>query len=151
MDDRLNLVLVEKGWPIRLYGQRSEERFERAAGVVERSAAFKGMLDEMFRYISGLTGSYFVGNTFKTAYESLYWEEREIAQQYLMPGCRWSEGLTLKKLSQEKKDAQDVISGVARFWELTPEQSRVFFSRLKEERRKTGGRRHRDRGPAVAG
>jgi putative peptide zinc metalloprotease protein len=138
MDDRLNLVLVEKGWPIRLYGQRSEERFERAAGVVERSAAFKGMLDEMFRYISGLTGSYFVGNTFKTAYESLYWEEREIAQQYLMPGCRWSEGLTLKKLSQEKKDAQDVISGVARFWELTPEQSRVFFSRLKEERRKTG-------------
>jgi putative peptide zinc metalloprotease protein len=138
MDDRLNLVLVEKGWPIRLYGQRSEERFERAAGVVERSAAFKGLLDEMFRYISSLTGSYFARNTFKTAYESLYWEEREIAQQYLMPGCRWSEGLTLKKLSQERKDAQDVISGVARFWELAPEQSRIFFSRLKEDRRKAG-------------
>ena len=138
MDDRLNLVLIEKGWPIRLYGDKSEERFERDRGILERSPAFKGLLDEMYYYISRITGSYFAKNTFKTAYESLYWEEREIAQQYLMSGCRWSEGLTLKKLSREKQDAQDVISGVARFWELSPEEARVFFSRLKEDRRRAG-------------
>jgi len=138
MDDRLNLVLIEKGWPIRLYGDKSEERFERDRGILERSPAFKGLLDEMYFYISRITGSYFAKNTFKTAYESLYWEEREIAQQYLMSGCRWSEGLTLAKLTQEKKDAQDVIFGVARFWELSPEEAKVFFSRLKEDRRKAG-------------
>jgi putative peptide zinc metalloprotease protein len=138
MDDRLNLVLIERGWPIRLYGDKSEERFERDRGILERSPAFKGLLDEMFFYISRITGSYFAKNTFKTAYESLYWEEREIAQQYLMSGCRWSQGLTLAKLSQEKKDAQDVISGVANFWELSPEEAKVFFSRLKEDRCKAG-------------
>jgi len=138
MDDRLNLVLIERSWPIRLYGDKSEERFERQQGILERSPAFRGLLDEMYFYISRITGSYFAKNTFKTAYESLYWEEREIAQQYLMSGCRWSQGLTLAKLSQEKKDAQDVISGVARFWELSPEEAKVFFSRLKEDRRKAG-------------
>ncbi|MBI4725969.1 cyclic nucleotide-binding domain-containing protein [candidate division TA06 bacterium] len=138
MDDRLNLALIEKGWPIRLYGDKSEERFQRELGILERSPAFKGLLDEMYFYISRITGAYFARNTFKTAYESLYWEEREIAQQYLMSGCQWSQGLTLKKLSQEKKDAQDVISGVARFWELSAEEAKVFFSRLKEDRRKAG-------------
>ncbi|MDI6739432.1 MAG: DUF3267 domain-containing protein, partial [Candidatus Edwardsbacteria bacterium] len=98
MDDRLNLIMIDKGWPVRLYGSRSEERFERTAGIVERAKALAGMLDQMHVYLRAEGGEYFARNAFKTAYESLYWEEREIAQQYLMPaaaGAGWSKGLAL--------------------------------------------------------
>jgi cAMP-dependent protein kinase regulator len=139
MDDRINLVMIEKGWPIRLYGGGgSEERFERSAGIVERSQAFKGMLDELHGYITREAGAYFTRNAFKASYESLYWEEREIAQEYLMPGSAWAGGLALADLGKERGDAQSVVSSVARFWELSDEEATAFAARLKEERKHAG-------------
>ncbi len=138
MDDRINLAMIEKGWPIRLYGNGSEERFERTAGIVERGQAFRGMLDELHRYIRREAGAYFAGNTFRASYESLYWEEREIAQEHLMSGSAWAKGLVLADLKRERADAQDVVSSVARFWELSGEETAAFAARLKEERRHPG-------------
>lgn len=139
MDDRINLVMIEKGWPIRLYGGGgSEERFERSAGIVERSQAFRGMLDELHRYICREAGIYFARNAFKASYESLYWEEREIAQEYLVPGSVWAEGLAVADLRKERSDAQNVVSSVARFWELDEQEAVAFAARLKEERKHAG-------------
>ncbi len=138
MDDRLNLMMIEKKWPLRLYGNGSEERFERSAGIVERSQAFRGMLDEVMNYLSHEVGDYFARNTIKTAYESLYWEEREIAQQYLMKDSLWAKDMTVANLKQEKRDAQNVIAGVAKFWELSEEETALFYSHLKEERVRSG-------------
>jgi putative peptide zinc metalloprotease protein len=138
MDDRLNLVMVERKWPIRLYGNGSEERFERSVGIVERSQAFQGLLNELFHYLSKEVGEYFARNTIKTAYESLYWEEREIAQQYLMKGSLWAVDMTVANLKQEKLDAKNVTAAVAKFWELTEEEAALFFSHLKEERARSG-------------
>jgi len=138
MDDRLNLILIAREWPIRLYGDRSEERFERSAGIVERAAAFRGLLDAMHAYLGAEGGHYFAGNAFRAAYESLYWEEREIAQQYLMPGASWAPGLALSRLGRERRAAQDVIEGVAKFWELAEPEKQALSSRLKEERRRAG-------------
>jgi len=138
MDDRLNLIMIEKNWPIRLYGGGSEERFERSKGIVERSLAFKGMLDELLNYLSHEVGMYFAQNTVKTAYESLYWEEREIAQQYLMRDSQWAKDMAVANLRQEKIDAQNVITGVAKFWELNEEETTLFYSHLKEERIRPG-------------
>ncbi|HTY09229.1 MAG TPA: M50 family metallopeptidase, partial [Candidatus Edwardsbacteria bacterium] len=56
MDDRLNLIMIERGWPIRLYGTSSEERFERTVGIVERAGAFRGMLDAMHAYLAAEAG-----------------------------------------------------------------------------------------------
>lgn len=134
MDDRLNLIMIDKQWPIRLYGGGSEERFERNVGIVERSTAFKGMLDELLAYLSHEVGLYFAQNTIRTAYESLYWEEREIAQQYLMKDSVWAKGMEVTNLKQEKIDAKNVISGVAKFWELDENETALFYSHLKEER-----------------
>lgn len=138
MDDRLNLVLIERGWPIRLYGDRSEERFERSAGIVDRARAFSGMLDAMRDYLGAEGGEYFAGNALRTAYESLYWEEREIAQQNLMPGARWPAGLALARAGRELREARDAVEGVARFWELSDGERQALSSRLKEERRAAG-------------
>jgi putative peptide zinc metalloprotease protein len=138
MDDRLNLVLIEKGWPIRLYGNGSEERFERSTGIVERSQAFRGMLDELHGYIGREAGAYFARKAFRASYESLYWEEREIAQQYLMPGSVWSQGLAMADLQKERSDAQNVVSSVARFWDLSEEEAAVLSARLKEEKKHAG-------------
>lgn len=138
MDDRLNLIMIEKGWPIRLYGGGSEERFERPAGIVERGQAFRGMLDEIHGYAVREAGAYFARNTFRASYESLYWEEREIAQEYLMPGSDWARGLLIADLKREKSDAQNVVASVARFWELTDEEAATFSARLKEERKHAG-------------
>ncbi|MCU0606109.1 MAG: cyclic nucleotide-binding domain-containing protein [Candidatus Edwardsbacteria bacterium] len=138
MDDRLNLILIERGWPIRLYGDRSEERFERGAGIVDRARAFAGMLDAMRDYLGAEGGEYFAGNALKTAYESLYWEEREIAQQNLMPGARWPAGLALARAGRERREARDAVDGVARFWELSDAERQALSSRLKEERRAAG-------------
>jgi CRP-like cAMP-binding protein len=138
MDDRLNLVMVQRRWPVRLYGDGSEERFERSVGIVERSQAYRGLLDEILNYLSREVGVYFARNTLRTAYESLYWEEREVAQQYLMKGAAWSEGLARAKFGQERRDAQNVIAGVARFWELGEQETARFYSRLKEERVRAG-------------
>lgn len=138
MDDRINLAMIERGWPIRLYGSGSEERFERTAGIVERSQAFRGMLDELHRYLRREAGAYFARNAFRASYESLYWEEREIAQEYLMAGSAWAEGLVLADLKRERIDARDVVSSVAGFWELRVEEAAAFAARLKEERRHAG-------------
>jgi len=138
MDDRLNLIMIERNWPIRLYGNGSEERFERSAGIVDRSRAFRGMLDEVLNYLSHEVGDYFARNTIKTAYQSLYWEEREIAQQYIMKDSQWAKDLAVANLKQEKRDAQNVIAGVARFWELSEEETTLFYSHLKEERVRSG-------------
>lgn len=138
MDDRLNLSLIANGWPIRLYGRESEERFERSLGIVERSRAFRGMLDELFNYIAAEAGAYFARQAFRVSYESLYWEEREIAQLYLMRDSRWAEGLVVADIQRERSDAQDVMAAVARFWEMGPEESAAFASRLKEERKHAG-------------
>ncbi len=138
MDDRLNLIMIEKKWPIRLYGNESEERFERNTGIVERSRAFSGMLDEILNYLFHEVGVYFAHNTIKTAYQSLYWEEREIAQQYLMKDSLWAKDMAVANLKQEKRDAQNVIAGVAKFWELGEEETALFYSHLKEERVRSG-------------
>ncbi len=138
MDDRINLRMIEKGWPIRLYGNGSEERFERSAGIVERSQAYRGMLDEIHEYVVREAGSFFASNTFKASYESLYWEEREIAQEYLMSGSEWAEGLVVSDLKRERCDAQNVVASVARFWEMSEQETVAFAARLKEEHKHAG-------------
>ena len=138
MDDRLNLVMVQKRWPIRLYGDGSEERFERSVGIVERSQAYQGLLDEILNYLIREVGDYFARHAIRTAYESLYWEEREVAQQYLMKGAGWAEGLSRERFGKERRDAQNVISGVAGFWELDEQETAMFYSRLREEKARSG-------------
>jgi len=87
----------------------------------------------MLDFIPGVAGKTFIEESMQRACDRLYWEEREVADEYLISPLERGKKLT-EEFRMAKADRLNVLQGMAIFSGLSQEEILLISSRLQTEK-----------------
>ena len=139
-------------WPIELApGERSLVRVTdgtpESMGLIERGEVYAAVLNLLLDLNTGVLGTRLVRRTLQGAYDTLPWEEREIAGQYLFAHVDQARTLS-REFEAMHRDYTALVSRVPVFATMSHEEIALLVARLRLERHPAGRRiiRQGDRG-----
>ncbi|MEW6685681.1 MAG: cyclic nucleotide-binding domain-containing protein [Candidatus Edwardsbacteria bacterium] len=137
LEERINLYSLATNWCLWVHSGKLEERFEKDASILHLAEIYQKFFNQSLLSLQQLGGAYFVRKSLISAYEDLYWLEREIAWDYLFKETVWGKDLETR-MTFVKRAPTDFIASVSLFAGMTVEEKQMIQARLKEERHKKG-------------
>jgi putative peptide zinc metalloprotease protein len=89
-------------------------------------------LAELLDEVEHLAGTSFAQRSLSRAYDALGWEQREAAEDYLLPRVRWAAGLA-ERFDISQDDVLALLRRAPLFVAFTPDELRAVAGRLRPE------------------
>jgi len=146
VQDKLNTLCQEAGWRLKavsLNVKRGtlnveiEDNVPEEFNIISLGEVYRGFLSQMRDLVSNMAGKTFVEKAMERSCDRLYWEEREVADEYLISPLKLSKKLT-EEFRMAKRNLQSMLQGVAIFSDLSQEENLLISSRLQTEKFRGG-------------
>ena len=137
VQNKLNKRARVAGWDLRAAHKKVEDNVPDEFNIISLGEVYRGFLSQMLDLISRAIGKDFVEKAMQSGWDGLYWEEREVADEYLFsPLARG------KKLSEEFQKTQKnlliMLQKMAIFSGLSEREIFLMSSRLQIEKFRKG-------------
>ena len=137
IQDKLNMQAHKAGWNLKAVYGNIEDNVPGGYSIISLGEVYRGFLSQMFDIVSNAAGKTFVEETVQRGWDQLYWEEREVADEYLFSPLERGEKLT-EEFRAAKKDLASTLQGMAIFPGLSKTEISLISSRLKIEKYRKG-------------
>lgn len=132
-----NGALRSAGLRLRLDKSGFAHQTSSGADIVELAEAGRLALAEMERHAIAAAGEEFFRKIMSSAYDSLFWNEREPIYERVLRGFRWaSEVARMGRI--EAADIDALIAGAVLFEGLSAEERKILASRMRPVRFRVG-------------
>jgi putative peptide zinc metalloprotease protein len=137
LQNKLNARAREAGWNLRSRNLEIRDNLSEDFNIISLSEIYRGFLSQMLDFTSDLAGNSFVEKSMQRAWDLLYWEEREIADEYLLSPLDRVKNLT-EEFRTAKRNLLQILHGIALFSEISHEEVLHISSRLHTEKFRGG-------------
>lgn len=137
VQDRLNTRAREAGWKLKAVDGKVEDEVPQEFNIISLGEIYRGFLSQALDFVSGVTGSTFVEKVMERGIDRLYWEEREIAYEYLISPLKHGRKLT-EEFRITKEHLLNTLNEIAIFSGLSQQELLLISSRLQMEKFRRG-------------
>jgi CRP-like cAMP-binding protein len=161
VQDELNTRSQEAGWKLKAIMEKTQDRrrgdkfaslesrvlspesvgiednVPEELNIISLGEVYRGFLSQVRDLVSNMAGKTFVEKAMERCCDWLYWEEREVADEYLISPLQLSKKLT-EEFRMAKKDLQSMLQRIAIFPGLSQEEVFLISSRLQTEKFREG-------------
>lgn len=136
-EDRLNTFSLAAGWDVTYVYGKVVDKTLTDSNIHLLAAIYRGVLEQTLNMISEITGPRFVDRALSRGYDQLYWEEREVAQEYLLRFLEWGGRLT-EEFERIKRNYQSILEQMPLFSGLNSDDIFTIASHLRVEKHRAG-------------
>ncbi|MGE5372496.1 MAG: cyclic nucleotide-binding domain-containing protein [Solirubrobacterales bacterium] len=128
LEDQLNLFAISAGYQI-TFADETVYDHQPQIPIVETAEVCRVLLARVITEITSLVGITIIERTIMASYDRLYWQSREIADQYLLQALPWASNLNREDAQRNADDL--LLSKIPLFAELSANQLGGIKSMLK--------------------
>jgi putative peptide zinc metalloprotease protein len=133
VQDKLNTRAKESGWELKAAHDKIEDNVSNELNIISLGEVYRGFLSEMLDFISVMAGKAFVEKAVQRGWDRLYWEEREVAAEYLFSLLKHSKKVT-EELQIAERSLLRMLQEMAIFSGLSQGEIFLISSRLQIKR-----------------
>lgn len=137
VQDKLNTIAQEAGWKLKAVYEKIQDDVSDDFNIVSLGEIYRGFLSQMLEIVSGAAGKAFVREAVQRGWDQLYWEEREVADEYLFSPMNRGKELT-KEFRRAKRIRTKALQEMTIFSGLSEEELSRISARLQIEKYKSG-------------
>ena len=137
IQDKLNTRAREAGWKLKAVYKEVQDDVSDELNIISLGEVYRGFLSQMLDLISSAAGKTFVEKAMQRGWDRLYWEEREVADEYLFSPLERGEELS-REFRTTKKDLMSVLHEMAIFSGLGQADILLISSHLQTENFRKG-------------
>ena len=137
VQDKLNTRSQEAGWKLKAVYGEIEDNVPGELNIVSLGEVYRGFLSQILELTSTVAGKAFVERAMQMGCDRLYWEEREIADEYLISPLEHGRRLT-EEFRMANKNLLSILQEMAIFSGLSQEEIFLMSSRIQTEKFRKG-------------
>lgn len=137
--NRLNVATSAADWPLRVSEDLKAVRLEKAEGLtlVQTGKLLGQILDSFWQNSVQDCGENYVKKIWQRGFDSLHWEERELAEDYLLQNIA-SISASTKAVSKDSGENQRLLASLPLFSECSQEELQRLARACFERKYKSG-------------
>jgi len=137
VQDRLNARSQEAGWNLKVVDGQFDGEVPQELNIISLGEVYRGFLSHALEIISGFAGRTFVEAAMEKGCDRLYWEERELAFEYLISPLKRGRGLA-EKFHIAKENLLNMLHDIAIFSELSQRELFLISAHIQMEKFRKG-------------
>ncbi len=132
ISEQFNITALRAGWPIAIVKGKVKNDVEHNLSIMDQSEIYQAALAELLRLFAENTTGRMTTQILTRGYDRLNWEEKEVANRYLLGEIIWAEPL-LEDFQTMKRDYHSLVNRIPVLSGLEEAETDLICSRFGEE------------------